>query len=81
MPTYRLRHRYGTEPDREFQAGDDAEALELARTFADGSDYALRCGDRCVALLRHDARVLLVSGLVDFASGDRAALHAGPNCR
>lgn len=74
MPVYRLRHRYRTEPDREFHAADDVEAIEFARRCANGADYALRCGDRCVALLPHNAAALLVSSLCDFASSKRTML-------
>ena len=76
MPIYRLRHRYRTEPDREFEAANDVEAIKLARRYAKRADYALRCGDRCVALLPHDAAALLVSSLGDFASGNRTALSS-----
>ena len=77
MPIYRLRHRYRTEPDREFEAANDVEAIKLARRrYAKHADYALRCGDRCVALLPHDDAALLVSSLGDFASGNRTALSS-----
>lgn len=76
MPIYRLRHRYRTEPDREFEAANDVEAIKFARRYAKHDDYALRCGDRCVALLPHDAAALLVSSFGDFASGNRTALSS-----
>ncbi len=62
MATYRLRHRYHLKPDRIFKAVDDAAALKTGRRYADGSDYAPRCGDRCVALIHYDRPSPLVAG-------------------
>ena len=61
MAIYRLRHRYHRKPDRIFEAADDREALKTGRRHAHGSDYALRCGDRCVALIQQDCPPLLVA--------------------
>jgi hypothetical protein len=73
MPRYCLRHRHRTVPNWEFDAVDDVEALQFARRYANGSDYALRCGERCVALLPHDEAAVLVSTLCDFPSSGRTA--------
>lgn len=61
MAVYRLRDRYQLKPDRVFEAGNDDEALRKGRLLARGSDYALRCADRCVALLHRNGPALLVS--------------------
>lgn len=62
MATYRLRHRYRAEPDRMFEASDDAEALTICSGFARGADYALRRGERCVALIPCDSHARLATG-------------------
>lgn len=65
MAFYRLRHRYRVRPDQVFEAMNDEEALRKGRLLCRGSDYALRCADRCVALLRHDGPALLVAAHLD----------------
>ncbi|MET0373238.1 MAG: hypothetical protein ABW128_03150 [Rhizorhabdus sp.] len=65
MAVYRLRHRYHLKRDRVFEAADDADAIRKGRRLAGDSDYALRCGDRCVALLHQDRPPLLVAGRLD----------------
>lgn len=65
MAVYRLRHRFRLTPDRLFEAPDDDEALRTGSLLARGSDYALRCGDRCVALLHEHGPALLVAARLD----------------
>lgn len=62
MTLYRLRDRYRAEPDYMFEAADDTEALTLCRRFAKRSDYALRRGERCVALIPHNRPAQMVTG-------------------
>ncbi|KRB81332.1 hypothetical protein ASE00_15195 [Sphingomonas sp. Root710] len=61
MAVYRLRDRYKLKPDKLFEAGNDEEALRKGRLLARGSDYALRCADRCVALFHRNGAALVVA--------------------